>query len=473
MAADDLPVLIVDDEAPVVQALQLLLDLHEIPYRSASSSEEALAVARSEALGAVVQDMNFTASETSGEEGIALFHALRELQPRLPILLMTAWASLETAVQLVKEGASDYIEKPWDDDKLVTTIQNLVDIRRLQIENERLRGEMGRSREALAAEHDLRGIVYGSQTMHHLLEMAVSVGRSDAPVLLVGPSGCGKERVAEVIQANSKRRRGAFVRVNVGAIPEELMESELFGAEPGAYTGLKSRREGRFESAHGGTLFLDEIDALSLSGQVKLLRVLQSGEYQRLGSSTTRRADVRILSATNSDLGQAIIDKRFRQDLYFRLNVVELEIPPLAERPDDILPLARHFLEEFTTDRDGGSLELTRDAEKALLSYPWPGNVRELQNRIQRATLVATGEALAAADLDLDPTAAVPSPARTTPAPAARPSANPAERRELVEALERADGVVARAAEELGISRQALYRRMQRLGVQVVRRTRG
>jgi DNA-binding NtrC family response regulator len=295
-------------------------------------------------------------------------------------------------------------------------------------------------------------------------------------VLLVGPSGCGKERVAEIIQATSRRRGGPFVRVNVGALPEELMESELFGAEAGAYTGLKGRRTGRFETAHGGTLLLDEIDALSLSGQVKLLRVLQSGEYQRLGSSTTRHADVRILSATNADLGEAIAAKRFRQDLYFRLNVVELVIPPLSERRDDIQPLARHFLEHFSADR-GRPLELSRDAEAALAAYPWPGNVRELENRIQRATLVAVGDVLTAAHLDLDPAAAEatgwePMPART-PATTQREAADPVERERLVNALNRADGVIAHAAEELGVSRQALYRRMQKLGVQIVRRPNG
>jgi DNA-binding NtrC family response regulator len=476
LASDDLPVLLVDDEPAVVRALEVLLDLHDIPHHSAASAAEALELARRHRLGAAVQDMNFARNETSGEEGIALFHALRDLQPGLPILLMTAWASLEIAVQLVKEGASDYIEKPWDDSKLVTTIQNLVAIRRLQVENERLRDELGHSRAALASHHDLRGIVYGSEAMHQLLELAVAVARSAAPVLLVGPSGCGKERVAEIIQANSRRRGGPFVRVNVGALPEELMESELFGAEAGAYTGLKGRRTGRFETAHGGTLFLDEIDALSLSGQVKLLRVLQSGEYQRLGSSTTRHADVRILSATNADLGEAIAAKRFRQDLYFRLNVVELVIPPLSERRDDIQPLARHFLEHFSADR-GRPLELSRDAEAALAAYPWPGNVRELENRIQRATLVAVGDVLTAAHLDLDPAAAEatgwePMPART-PAATQREAADPVERERLVNALNRADGVIAHAAEELGVSRQALYRRMQKLGVQIVRRPNG
>ena len=456
-----LPVLIVDDQPAVVRALSVLLDLHGIPTLEASSPEAAVAAAAEQPLGAAIQDMNFRPQETSGDEGVRLFQQLREAQPGLPVLLMTAWASLETAVEMVKEGATDYVEKPWDDDKLVATVSNLVRLRELELENTRLRSELRVAREGLANRHDLRGLVYDSEAMHRVVELAVQVAASDAPALITGPNGSGKERIAEIIQANSPRASGPFLRVNVGAIPEELMESELFGAEAGAYTGLRKMRTGRFEAADGGTLFLDEVDALSLAGQVKLLRVVQSGEFQRLGSSRTRTADVRILSATNAALDQAIADGRFREDLYFRLNVVELQVPPLAARQEDILPLARHFLLRFGDDHDQ-SLTLHPGAETALLAYPWPGNVRELENRIRRATLVTKGSTVTAADLDLG---------RELPATVAELSADDAaDRRRVLEAIDGAGGVVARAAESLGISRQALYRKMARLGIELERR---
>ncbi|MGB5881190.1 MAG: sigma-54 dependent transcriptional regulator, partial [Thermoanaerobaculia bacterium] len=351
MTDEQLPVLIVDDQGAVVNALEVLFDIHRIPHLAAATPGEATRIASNRTLGAILQDMNFEPNETSGEAGIELFQALREAQPGVPVLLMTAWASLETAVQLVKEGATDYIEKPWDDEKLVVTVRNLLALRRLEIENRELRTELKLSRAAIAEQYDLCGLVYASEAMHRAVSLAVSIAASDAPVLITGPSGSGKERIAEIIQANSRRRKGPFVRVNVGAIPEELMESELFGAEAGAYTSLRSRRLGHFESANGGTLFLDEIDALSLAGQVKLLRVLQSGEFQRLGSSRTLRADVRVVSATNIDLEQAIARGGFREDLYFRLNVVEIGLPGLNERRDDILPLAELFLASFAAEQ--------------------------------------------------------------------------------------------------------------------------
>ncbi len=462
MTRNDLPVLIVDDQPAVVQALTVLLEINDLRHVTASNPEEAVRIAAEQPLGAAIQDMNFEPKETSGDEGVALFHRLREVQPDLPILVMTAWASLETAVELVKEGASDYIEKPWDDERLIATLINLVRLRELELENATLRTELDRSREELASTSDLRGIIYSSEEMHRVIQLAVNVADSDAPVLITGPNGSGKERIAEIIQANSRRREAPFVRVNVGAIPEELMESELFGAEPGAYTGLRKLRVGHFESADGGTLFLDEIDALSLSGQVKLLRVLQSGDYQRLGSSRTRRADVRILSATNADLARILEEDRFREDLYFRINVVELRLPALSARRSDILPLAQHFLEQSNDGEE--TPHLTPAAETALERYDWPGNVRELENRIRRATLVAGSDPISPAHLDLG---------GDIPLPVAEMSQDEAgERREVIEALSAAKGVVARAADRLQISRQALYRKMARLGIELERRPR-
>ncbi len=468
MQSHGLKVLVVDDEPSVVHALSVLLDLHDIPSISASSPDEALEKAALEEVGLVIQDMNFGADETSGEEGIRLFRAIREADPDLPILLITAWVSLETAVQLVKEGAGDYVAKPWDDDKLVTTVRNLLELRRLQIENRELQQEGRRARQALARKYDLCGMVYESDAIHRAVSLAVNVAGSDAPVLITGPSGVGKEKLAEIIQANSRRRDGPFVRVNVGALPEELMEAELFGAEPGAYTGAKTLRVGRFESADGGTLFLDEIDALSLAGQVKFLRVLQSGEFERLGSSRTRRSDVRILSATNTDLKRAVAEGRFREDLFYRLNVIELRLPPLEERPEEILPLARHFMKQAEAE-GRGPFVLSEEAREALLRHRWSGNIREIQNRIQRAVLTCAGPEIRPSDLDLD---------RETsghPVAGGGEALSPSdaeERRRIERALLDADGIVSRAAERLGLSRQALYRKMERLGIVLERRPR-
>ena len=452
-----LRVLIVDDQAAVVTALQVLLDIHDINHVAASTPSQALEIASTESLGAVIQDMNFSPNETSGREGVELFRALRRADPSLPILLVTAWASLEAAVELVKEGANDYLRKPWDDDLFITRLRDLLRMRRLEIENQHLRFMTEESQQALAEEYDLRGLVYASHAIHETVSLAVNVARSEAPVLITGPTGSGKELLAEIIQANSRRSGEPFLRVNVGAIPVDLIESELFGAESGAFTGASSRRIGHFETADKGTLFLDEVDALSLSGQVKLLRVLQSGEFRRLGSSRSHNTDVRIISATNADLDQAITDKRFREDLYYRLNVVELKITALCERRDDILPLARHFLDRFS----GQAQTLSPTAERALLDHPWPGNVRELENRIQRATVVSSRPEVDFEDLGFDS-------GQYAPLPKGRDE----ERQRVIDALDRSHGVVAHAAEVLGISRQALYRKMSKFGIEVERKAR-
>jgi DNA-binding NtrC family response regulator len=487
MSASVLKVLIFDDQANVVEALRLLFEVHGIPVAAASSADDLLERLNRGDIGVVIQDMNFSPNETSGEEGTALFRRIRQVDPQLPVLLITAWASLEAAVQLVKEGATDYLAKPWDDDKLVTMVGNLMRMRALQLENERLQDQRRRDRRELAQRYDLCGLVYESEAMHKVVNLALNVADSDAPVLVCGPSGCGKEKVAEIIQANSPRSKGPFVRVNLGALPEQLMESELFGAEAGAYTGLKGRTTGRFEAANGGSLFLDEVDALSLASQVKLLRVVQSGEYQRLGSSTTRTANARLISATNADLKQKITDGSFREDLFYRLNVVELRVPPLSERPDDIPVLARHFLEHFAGD--GEAPQLTENALAALVAHPWPGNIRELENRMQRAVLVCRGRDLDRDALDLAPVAGRAGGEEPVAPPAVgaggrggdegvrRPEngldpEDRSQRDRIQAALVSADGVVSQAAGVLGLSRQALYRKMSRLGIVMERKPR-
>jgi DNA-binding NtrC family response regulator len=427
-------------------ALDVLLSLQGLSVVGAAGPDEGLDRLAAGDVDLVIQDMNFTRDTTSGEEGVQLFRAIRERHPQVPVILLTAWTHLENAVDLVKAGAADYLPKPWDDTRLLTTVRNLLALRRATVEKDALSRERNAVRSALADRYDLRGAVYESDAMHELFVMATQVAHAGVPVLITGPNGAGKEVLAEVIQANSSVKGGAFVKVNVGALPSELMESELFGAEAGAYTGSGKARAGRFEAADGGTLFLDEIGNLSLAGQAKLLRVLQTGEFERLGSTQTRKVKVRVISATNADLKAAIRAGTFREDLYYRLHVIELRVPPLAARPSDVLPLARRFLEP--------GFVLDPAAERALLAYAWPGNVRELRNVVQRACLLSPERTIRASSLGLDLSRAEPR------APEREP-----DRREVEQALARAGGVVARAARDLGLSRQALYRRMEKLGI--------
>lgn len=322
--------LVVEDQAPVAEALEVLFSLHDVPTRVAAGAGEALAAVRAGEVGVVLQDMNFSPGQTSGDEGAALFHAIRGIDPGMPVLLMTAFTSLERAVSLVKAGAADYFGKPWDDARLVASVRALLEAR--QPRNDAPGRAITRGTRDGGADTgpDLRGLVFESGAMRRLVDLAVHVASADVPVLITGPNGVGKEKIAEIIQANSRRAGRPFVAVNAGALPDSLLEAELFGAEAGAFTGAVRRRVGRFEAAHGGTMFLDEIGTLSLQGQAKLLRVLQTGTFKRLGSSTPSRTDVRLLCATNVHLPDAIAAGRFREDLYFRLNVIELAIPALA-----------------------------------------------------------------------------------------------------------------------------------------------
>jgi DNA-binding NtrC family response regulator len=420
----------------------------------------------------VIQDMNFSKDTTSGEEGISLFREIHSLDPDLPVILLTAWTSLETAVTLVRDGAADYLAKPWDDQKLVVTVRNLLSLRKARDERARLKGHDERVRSELQKRADLRGLVFQSRRMHELVSLAVHVAPSDAPVLISGPNGSGKERLAEIVQASSRRADKPFVKVNAGGLPDQLLEAELFGAEAGAYTGATKLRVGRFEAAHGGTLFLDELGNLTPTGQMKLLRVLQTGEFQRLGSSVTRTADVRLISATNADLRAEIAAGRFREDLYFRLNVIELSVPALATRPEDIRLLAEHFLSRHS---EQSALTLSAEAIAALERHDWPGNVRELENRIQRAVLVCEGGPIRASHLGIDERSPTGTTQSVPPASDGAPlsgTLSEVEREAIEAALERARGVVSRAAAELGLSRQALYRRMERLGIELERRVR-
>ena len=438
-------VLVIDDNPAVGTALSLLLSLRDIQPLVALSPEQGLALLETQDIDLVIQDMNFSADTTSGADGTALFHALRARQPDLPVILLTAWTRLDSAVALVKAGAADYLSKPWDDTKLLATMENLLELGEASREVAQLKRDQRARQEALAQRFDLGGVVFASDAMARTLELACQVARSPVPVLITGPNGSGKERIAAIVHANSDVQRGPFIAVNCGALPGDLIEAELFGAESGAYTGANKARAGRFEAAHDGTLFLDEIGNLPLSGQVKLLRVLETGRFERLGSSRTQQVKVRVLSATNADLKAMVRTGSFREDLYYRLNVIEIALPPLAERRSDVLPLAQHFL--------AGRAMLGDAAREALLAHNWPGNVRELKNVIERAALLAGG-------------------AVVTPELLALPAASHSlrnldepSREAVVAALAREQGVVSRAASALGLSRQALYRRMERYGL--------
>jgi len=437
--------LVIDDNPAVATALEVLFSLRDIRTVSAESPSAGLEVLAREAIDVVIQDMNFRADTTSGEEGVALFKAIRARFPEMPVILLTAWTQLESAVELVKAGAADYLAKPWDDTKLLTTVKNLLELSVTRRELARRRADENRRRTELELRYDLRDVVFADPAMERVIALACQVARADVPVLITGPNGAGKEKVAEIVQANSAVRTGPFVTLNCGALPSELLEAELFGAEVGAYTGANRAREGKFDSADGGTLFLDEIGNLSPNGQMKLLRVLETGRFERLGSNKERQVKVRVISATNADLDAMIRAGTFREDLYYRLNTIEVRVPPLAERADDILPLARHFL---ATDK-----KLSTAACAALRAHSWPGNVRELKNTLQRAALLATHAELTPADLGL--TAAAPATA----------ASDELDRPTVEAALARAGGVIAQAAAELGLSRQALYRRMEKLNI--------
>src|SRR5450830_16752 len=442
-------VLIIDDNAAIGMALEVLFSLHDIDTLRAASPEQGLAMldGAGAAIDLVIQDMNFTADTTSGEEGVALFRAIRKRCPDLPVILLTAWTHLDAAVDLIKSGAADYLAKPWDDQRLTATVKNLLELGQAnRALRQRLQGELRQRREL--DRHDLRGMIWQDPATERVIHLACQVARADVPVLISGPNGTGKERIAEIIQANSAVRDGPFVVLNCGALPAELIEAELFGADAGAYTGASKAREGKFEAADGGTLFLDEIGNLPLAGQMKLLRVLETGRFERLGSNRERQVKVRVISATNADLAAMIRAGSFREDLYYRLNLIELRLPPLAERPGDILPLAHSFI--------AAGKQLGADAESALLAHIWPGNVRELKNVMQRASLLTPGSEIGAADLGL--TAPRPGAATVT-------AADEPDRDLIAGALARANGIVAQAAAELGLSRQALYRRMERLGI--------
>jgi DNA-binding NtrC family response regulator len=442
-------VLVADDQADVREALGLLLKAEGFTSVSARSPAEALGAIEKQRFDAVIMDLNYARDTTSGREGLDLLARVLELDATLPVVVMTAWGSVEGAVEAMRRGARDYIQKPWDNTRLVTTLRSHVELARALRRASQLEGETARLRR-----DSLPTLVAGSRTMEPVLRLMERIAPSDANVLITGEHGTGKEVVARWLHAASHRAARPFIAVNAGALPDTLFESELFGHVRGAFTDARSERVGCFALADGGTLFLDEIGNMPVAQQAKLLRVLQTGEYQRVGSSKPEHADVRVLAATNVDLAGGT----FRADLLYRLNTVELRLPPLRERREDIAALALHFLEARAARYGKRVTGFDPPALHALLEHRWPGNVRELEHAVERALLLAAGPEITVADLGL-------SAARSERLTVEEMTLEDAERHLIQRALTRAGGNVSDAAQILGLSRSALYRRLARFGL--------
>jgi DNA-binding NtrC family response regulator len=445
-------VLIADDQADIVQALRLLLADEGFDVVSAASPADAIDKAEAAPFDLALIDLNYTRDTTSGQEGFDLMDRLQTIDVTLPIIVMTAWSSVPGAVEAMRRGARDYVEKPWNDDRLIATLRTHADLRRALSRTRRLEEAGARVREGTPP------IIGDSPAMQHVRQMIERVAASDASVLITGEHGTGKEIAAAWLHALSARRERPMVTMNAGGLAEGVAESELFGHVKGAFTDARADRLGCFELAHEGTLFLDEIGNMPMRLQAKLLRVLQTGELQRVGSSRTVHVDVRVLSATNVNLTEEVAAGRFREDVLYRLNTIVIDLPPLRERPDDLLPLGRHFLAHYASRYQKPLQDFDDNARETMRLHRWPGNVRELAHSVERAVLFAEPSArlVRARDLALGSGAA----ARTVDL-----SLEDAERLFIEKALARHGGDVRAAAAQLGLSRSALYRRLQQYGI--------
>jgi DNA-binding NtrC family response regulator len=446
-------VLIADDQPDVLQALKLLLKGEGFRIDTAAAPPGVIAAVQVHDYDVALLDLNYSRDTTSGQEGLELIAQVQRIDSSLPIVVMTAWGSVDGAVEAMRRGARDYIEKPWDNARLLTTLRTQMELGRALRRSQQLETENQQLRR-----NGLPDLVAESRAMQPVLRLLERVGPSDANVLITGEHGTGKEVVARWLHASSPRATRPFVPVNAGGLSEGIFESELFGHVKGAFTDAKTDRVGAFESADGGTLFLDEVGNMPMTQQAKLLRVLQTGEIQRVGTSRTRQVNVRVLAATNTDIGAEIGEGRFREDLLYRLNTVEIHLPPLRERREDIPLLAMHFLRRQAARYQKRLSGFDPDALQALLDYRWPGNIRELEHTVERAVLLASGDAIHPEDLNLR--------SRHADAPALdEMTLEEVEQTLIRKALARHDGNVTRAAEALGLSRSALYRRLQHYGL--------
>lgn len=446
-------ILVADDQTDVLEALRLLLKGNGFDVDTVGSPTAALATLERHDFDAMLLDMNYTRDTTSGREGLDLLAAVGTLEPNMPVVVMTAWGSIDNAVEAMRRGARDYVEKPWDNARLVSILMTQVELGRALHRAQRLETE----NKLLRRDH-LPRMIAESARMKPVLQLMERVGPSDANVLITGEHGTGKELVAQWLHASSPRSQRSFIAVNMGGLSEGLFESELFGHVRGAFTDAKTDRVGRFELADGGTLFLDEIGTVPLSMQAKLLRVLQTGDVERVGSAKARHVDVRIISATNADLRREVAEGHFREDLLFRLNTIEIQLPPLRDRRDDIAPLAMYFLRRHAGRYRKSLTGFDHGAMQALLSHGWPGNIRELDHAIERAVLLAQGEQVRGADLALRAGTAAPAKLEDLPL-------EDVEKVLIQKAISRYEGNVSRAAQALGLSRSALYRRIASYGL--------
>lgn len=454
-------ILIIDDDSAVRSSLNLLLKQSGFESRLAEDPEEALGLCKEETFDLFILDMNFSVN-TTGEEGLAFLRKLKLLYPGIPVILITAWGSIDLAVEGMKLGASDFICKPWNNELLVSAVRTA-----LNLASPESAERMSLSRKKLNDLYHFDNIVGNDRALLSILNLAGRVAQTDAPVLILGESGTGKELIAEAIHNNSKRADGPFIKVNLGGIPGSLFESEMFGHKKGAFTDAISDREGRFELADGGTIFLDEIGDLDVSGQVKLLRVLQDRTFERLGESRTIRSDFRVISATNKDLGKMVAERKFREDLYYRINLVSLTLPPLRNRAEDVPELVAYFVDNLKAIYNRPELKVNISAVNWLAEQPWPGNIRELKNLVERTVLSSGENSLESDHFSLLQN---PSPAKVNkdqlPAVGAF-TIEEIEESMIKKALEHHDGNISRTARALGLSRTALYRRLDKYGISI------
>jgi len=455
MAANDPAphrILVADDQPDVLEALRLLLKAEGYQIETAKSPAAVLKAIEARDFALAIIDLNYARDTTSGQEGLDLLAKLQAADVTLPVVVMTAWASVEIAVEAMRRGAKDFITKPWENPRLLTIVKTQIELagavrayRRLEQENQILRGKGGPN------------LIAQSAAMRPVLEIISRVGPSDANVLITGENGTGKGVVAQALHAVSVRAGKAFIAVNMGGLPEGVFESELFGHVRGAFTDAKVDRAGRFELADSGTLFMDEIGNIPMSQQAKILRTLETGEFERVGSSRTSRTNVRLISATNSDLNAEVAAGKFRQDLLFRLNTIHLHLPPLRERREDIPLLAQHFLKAHVARYSKPITGFDDAALEAMKNYSWPGNVRELDHSVERGVLMTQGKVVRTPDLGLNAGQSAPRLEDM--------SLEEVESFLIKKTLARCDGNARKAAEELGLSRSAFYRRLERYGL--------